>query len=139
MLGRVLAVDTSFPPGRGYAALADVLESLFAPLGYGFRRVEVPDALWRTPEAEGARVNLIATPRHRRRPACGIYVHTDVVPPGEGWTRPPFALTREGEMLFGRGAADMKGTIAATYAALSAAAEAGLTLALRSRPAVLHG
>ena len=38
VLGRVLAVDTSFPPGRGYAALADVLESLFAPLSALYQR-----------------------------------------------------------------------------------------------------
>jgi len=129
MLGRLLALDTSFPPGAGYAAFADLLEELFVPLDYTFHRVEVPEALWRTPEAHGARVNLIGTPRERRRPACGIYVHTDCVPPGEGWTRPPLALTREGDVIYGRGAADMKGTIAATLAALWAAREAGLVLA----------
>lgn len=129
--GRLLAVDTSFPPGIGYAGFADVLEEIFAPLGYGFRRVEVPEALWRTPEgqAEGPRVNLIAAPLRRSRPACNIYVHTDTVPAGEGWTREPFALTREGDTLYGRGAADMKGTIAATLLALEAAREAGVPLA----------
>jgi succinyl-diaminopimelate desuccinylase len=74
-------------------------------------------------------VNLIATPAVRRGPGCGIYVHTDTVPPGEGWTRPPLALTREGDFLFGRGAADMKGTIAAMLAALGAAQQAGCALA----------
>lgn len=128
-LGRLVACDTSFPPGSGYAAFADLLENLFVPLGYVCRRVEVPEALWRTPEAEGARINLIATPRARRRPACAIYVHTDCVPPGEGWVRPPLGLTREGDKLFGRGAADMKGTIAATLAALMAARDAGVPLA----------
>lgn len=127
--GRLVACDTTFPPGAGYPAFADLLEELFAPLGFGFRRVEVPEALWRTPEAHGRRVNLIAEPIERRHPGCGIYVHTDTVPPGEGWTRPPFALTREGDTLFGRGTADMKGTIAATLAALTAARDAGLTLA----------
>ena len=41
--------------------------------------------------------------------------HTDVVPSGpEGrWTHPPFTPTLEGGMLYGRGAADMKGSIAA--------------------------
>ncbi len=126
---RLLAADTSFPPGAGYAAFADLLEELFSPLGFTFRRVEVPEALWRTPEAHGPRINLIAEPAERRHPGCGIYVHTDTVPPGDGWTHPPLALTREGERLFGRGAADMKGTIVATLAALSAAREARLPLA----------
>jgi succinyl-diaminopimelate desuccinylase len=128
-LARLLALDTSFPPGAGYAAFADLLESIFAPLGFAFRRVEMPEARWRTPEAHGARVNLIAEPTARRRPGCGIYIHTDTVPPGEGWTRPPLAMTREGDALYGRGAADMKGTIAAVLAALGAARTAGLELA----------
>lgn len=129
MLARLVAIDTSFPPGRGYAAFAELLETLFVPLGLSCRRVEVPEALWRTPEAAGARINVIAAPAERRLPGCGIYVHTDTVPPGDGWTRPPLMLTRAGERLYGRGAADMKGTLAALYAALSAAREAGLPLA----------
>jgi succinyl-diaminopimelate desuccinylase len=44
--------------------------------------------------------------------------HVDVVPPGEGWTHAPFAPERKGELLYGRGAVDMKGAIAAMVAAL---------------------
>jgi len=45
--------------------------------------------------------------------------HTDVVPPGEErrWTHPPFAGVIDGEALYGRGAVDMKGGIAAFVAA----------------------
>ena len=45
--------------------------------------------------------------------------HTDVVPPGdtEQWTHPPFAAEIADGMLYGRGAADMKGAIAAFAAA----------------------
>ena len=128
-LRRLVEIDTSFPPGGGYAAFADLLEALLAPRGFICRRVEVPEALWATPESHGPRINLIATPAQRRHQACGIYVHTDTVPAGDGWTRPPLALTREGDRLYGRGAADMKGTIAALIAALDAAAESGLPLA----------
>lgn len=41
--------------------------------------------------------------------------HTDVVPPGalDQWSNPPFAATIKDGMLHGRGAADMKGSIAA--------------------------
>ena len=41
--------------------------------------------------------------------------HTDVVPPGnlESWTYPPFEPTLVADTLFGRGAADMKGSLAA--------------------------
>ena len=45
--------------------------------------------------------------------------HTDVVPPGPEaeWTTPPFSPVIDGEYLFGRGAADMKGSLAAMVVA----------------------
>ena len=51
--------------------------------------------------------------------------HTDVVPPGTGWSAAPFAAeVREG-VLIGRGACDMKGGIAAFVAAAATHLEAG--------------
>ena len=46
--------------------------------------------------------------------------HTDVVPAGDAaaWTHPPFAAEVADGMLFGRGAADMKGAIACKLAAV---------------------
>ncbi len=46
--------------------------------------------------------------------------HTDVVPPGplEKWTFPPFEPTLHEGMLYGRGAADMKGSLAAMLVAV---------------------
>lgn len=135
-LERLIAIDTSFPPGDGYAALTDALEGMLRPLGYTFRRVSVPKELWYAGagSGEGERINLIAEPRAGGEPCC-LYYHTDTVPPGAGWTRPPLALTREGDKLFGRGTADMKGAIAATLAALRAAQQAGI--ALRFAPTLL--
>jgi succinyl-diaminopimelate desuccinylase len=121
-LSRLIAVDTSFPPGENYPVLADLIQSMLAPLGFTFRRVEVPEAYWSAGDGQthGKRINLIAE-RRRGKPVCTLYYHVDVVPPGDGWTRPALALTRDGDRLYGRGTADMKGTIAATLAALRAA------------------
>ena len=45
--------------------------------------------------------------------------HTDVVPVGnrDDWQQDPFAATVDGDMLIGRGAADMKGSLAAMIVA----------------------
>jgi succinyl-diaminopimelate desuccinylase len=129
-LARMLAVDTSFPPGAGYPAFVSLMESLVEPLGLHSRRVSVPEALWRVPggPAQGERVNLIAE-RRTGRPVLGLYFHTDTVPRAAGWTRDPLALTREADRLHGLGAADMKGSIAAALLALRAARACDIPLA----------
>ncbi|ABQ30739.1 MULTISPECIES: succinyl-diaminopimelate desuccinylase [Acidiphilium] len=63
--------------------------------------------------------NLVAR-RGSGSPHFGFAGHTDVVPPGEGWRHDPFAAVIEDGLLFGRGAVDMKGAIAAFVAALAA-------------------
>jgi len=135
-LDALVSVDTTYPPGASYPAITDWLATRLAPLGFACRRVEVPRRLWDVPGlgAEGARVNLVAS-RDTGRPPLSIYAHLDVVPAGSGWTRPPFRATREGGRVYGRGASDMKGTIAALLAALDAAAAHGI--ALRYDPRLL--
>jgi succinyl-diaminopimelate desuccinylase len=43
--------------------------------------------------------------------------HLDVVPAGQGWTRDPFGGQLEGDFVWGRGATDMKGAVAAMLSA----------------------
>jgi acetylornithine deacetylase/succinyl-diaminopimelate desuccinylase-like protein len=47
--------------------------------------------------------------------------------PGD-WTHPPFAAEREGDLIFGRGAVDSKGSVAAMLAALQAITASGTEL-----------
>ena len=53
-------------------------------------------------------------------PVLALLGHTDVVPPGprEAWTSDPFAPAVRDGLLYGRGAADMKGSVAAFVVAL---------------------
>jgi len=56
------------------------------------------------------------------RPLLVLLGHTDVVPPGPeaNWRYPPFDATLAEGMLWGRGAADMKGSVAAMVEAAAA-------------------
>ncbi|WP_315780347.1 MULTISPECIES: M20 family metallopeptidase [unclassified Bradyrhizobium] len=127
-LRKLVAVDTSFPPGAGYDAFADVMEQLARPLALDCERVIVPEDLWRAPGARGPRTNLIAR-RRSGRPVLGLYFHVDTVPAAPGWATDPLQLSRDGDRLTGLGAADMKGSVAAALLALRAAQQTGLSLA----------
>lgn len=54
--------------------------------------------------------------------------HCDVVQPGEGWTRSPWAAEVVNGRVYGRGASDMKGGLAAMIMAVKCLREAGETL-----------
>jgi len=56
--------------------------------------------------------------------------HSDVVPPGEGWQGDPFVPETRGDLLYGRGAVDMKGAIAAFIAAAARIDERAGTISL---------
>jgi acetylornithine deacetylase/succinyl-diaminopimelate desuccinylase-like protein len=53
-------------------------------------------------------------------PTVLLYGHHDVQPLGAGWSRDPWALTRDGDRLYGRGSSDDKGAIAVHLAVLRA-------------------
>lgn len=63
--------------------------------------------------------NLYATYGDPQGPTLMFLGHTDVVPsgPAEAWQTPPFEPTEKDGMLYGRGAADMKGSVAAMVTA----------------------
>lgn len=97
-----------------------MLEEMLAPHGFECHRVRFSEA--GTPDVE----NLYA--RIGERPPVVLFCgHTDVVPPGDEalWTHPPFAAEIDGDVLYGRGAVDMKGAIAAFAAAALSLLEDG--------------
>ncbi|MGL4623969.1 MAG: dipeptidase PepV [Culicoidibacterales bacterium] len=63
----------------------------------------------------------------------GILGHLDVVPEGEGWTHAPFGGEIVDGKMYGRGTSDDKGPIIATYYAIQALLEAGVTFNKRVR------
>lgn len=83
----------------------------------------------RTSEVEPGRPNVTATLPGGTGPGLLLLGHTDVVPVGEGWSVPPFGGAVRDGRLYGRGAADMRGGLAASVVALSALRRAGVGLA----------
>ncbi|MGF6177345.1 acetylornithine deacetylase [Ensifer sp. 4252] len=69
------------------------------------------------PGPERDRSNLFATIGPKEVPGYILSGHMDVVPAAEsGWTGDPFRLRQEAGRLYGRGATDMKGFLAAALA-----------------------
>ncbi|PKU26205.1 succinyl-diaminopimelate desuccinylase [Telmatospirillum siberiense] len=91
----------------------DVLEQTLTALGFHCARLTFGAEAGRPPIA-----NLYAR-RGRTGPNICFAGHTDVVPPGQGWSVPPFEAQVVGDHLYGRGAADMKGAIACFVAAVA--------------------
>lgn len=110
-LAEALIACPSVTPAAGL--VFDCLEGQLKPLGFAVHRFHAGEA------PDGPVENLFAVrlgpPGTRHFAFAG---HVDVVPPGEGWTSAPFAPEVRGELLYGRGAVDMKGAIAAMVAAV---------------------
>ncbi len=112
-LTEALIACPSVTPAAGL--VFDCLEAALVPLGFAVHRAITGKA------PDGPVENLFAI-RHGPPGSrhFGYAGHLDVVPPGEGWTGAPFAPERRGDLLYGRGAVDMKGSIAAMVAAVQA-------------------
>ncbi|MEC3912061.1 succinyl-diaminopimelate desuccinylase [Sphingobium sp. CR2-8] len=91
-----------------------VLEEMLVPRGFTVDRFVVGEA------PDGPVENLLAWRTTGAGPHFAFAGHLDVVPPGAGWTSDPFVPEIRGDLLYGRGAVDMKGSIAAFVAALDA-------------------
>ena len=116
-------------------AVQDLIADLLRDAGARVERVEVdPAEARRDPEWPGeemARDRLpivlgrVGRPGGRRIVLVG---HVDVVPPGDvaTWAGDPWSGRIDGDRLYGRGACDMKGGVAAILTAVKAVRDAGL-------------
>ncbi|MCD2316143.1 succinyl-diaminopimelate desuccinylase [Sphingomonas sp. IC-11] len=117
-LAKALIACESVTPARG--AVFDVLEAALEPLGFDVDRFILGESPY------GPVENMLAV-RGNGSPHIAFAGHVDVVPPGEGWTSGAFTPDVRGGLLYGRGAVDMKGAIAAFVAAAARAQGPGTT------------
>jgi succinyl-diaminopimelate desuccinylase len=109
-LARDLIRCPSVTPAEG-GALATI-ETMLKGAGFTVHRVTFEEPGTDPIENLYARIGAAA-------PHLMLTGHTDVVPPGDEakWSHPPFASEIAGDVLYGRGAVDMKGAIACKIAA----------------------
>jgi acetylornithine deacetylase/succinyl-diaminopimelate desuccinylase family protein len=106
-LADLVAIDTQNPPGHEAPAAA-YLRDLLAREGF--------EIAWQ--EYKPGRINVVAQLANGSGPTFAFNTHMDVVPAGEGWSSNPFLLTEKGGRLYGRGACDCKGPLAAMLEAM---------------------
>ncbi len=107
-LTRALIARPSVTPED--AGCLDLIAARLAPLGFSCERID------------GGGVSNLWARRGSARPLLVFAGHTDVVPTGplDAWTSNPFAPTERDGLLFGRGAADMKASLAAFVTSIEA-------------------
>ncbi len=107
-LTRALIARPSVTPED--AGCLELIAARLAPLGFTCERID------------GGGVSNLWARRGTARPLLVFAGHTDVVPTGplDAWHSNPFAPTERDGLLFGRGAADMKASLAAFVTSIEA-------------------
>jgi succinyl-diaminopimelate desuccinylase len=115
----LIRIPSVNPPGRHYREVCDLLAQRLRPQGFSVDLIR----------AEGApgdsdkypRWNLVARREGQRAGECVHFnSHLDVVEVGHGWTTDPFGGEVKEGRVYGRGACDMKGGLAASVIAAEA-------------------
>ena len=115
----LIRIPTLNPPGENYREICDFLDRRLSASGFAtemVRAVGSPGDSDRYP-----RWNIVARREGARAGDCVHFnSHTDVVDVGRGWTRDPFGGELADGRIYGRGACDMKGGLAASIVAAEA-------------------
>jgi len=114
-LAKRLIAAPSVTPATG--AVFDEMQAMLEPLGFAVHRFIRGAGAAGSDEAPVENLFAIRTgagPKH-----FAFAGHLDVVPPGEGWESGAFDPDIRGDLLYGRGAVDMKGAIACMVAAVA--------------------
>jgi succinyl-diaminopimelate desuccinylase len=128
-LKNLVMIPTVVPPGAKYEEAIWLIETKMKEIGFSCSIVDADITQLRkygirSDLLSGRRPNLIATRQwNSNGPHILLNGHVDVVPPGDGWKYPPFSATIKDNIMFGRGTADMKGSLASMIFALSAISE----------------
>lgn len=123
----LIRFPTINPPGDAYQPCAEYLGQRLSKRGF---KVEYVRAEGSPGDSDAyPRVNVIARWEGGRPGPCVHFnSHIDVVSVGEGWTVDPFGGVVKDGKVYGRGACDMKGGLAASVIAVEALIDSGVEL-----------
>ena len=124
---QLIRFPTVNPPGDAYQPCAEFIGRRLQARGFTIDYVRALGTPGDTDQYP--RLNVIARREGRRAGPCVHFnSHIDVVQTGGGWTLDPFAGVVQDGKVFGRGACDMKGGLAASIIAVEALLDSGADL-----------
>ena len=126
-LQKVLQTPTDTPPGNN-APHAELITSLVEAYGWQAEKHAVPEQVVRDYGMETITNLIVRRPYAAGGPTLALNAHGDVVPPGDGWTKPPYGGVVEGGYIYGRAAAVSKCDFATYIFAVRALEALGVPL-----------
>lgn len=126
-LQQVVAVPTDTPPGHNAPHARRVAE-LVERYGWVAEQHAVPEQAVRDYGMQSIINLIVRRPYQPGGPTIALNAHGDVVPPGEGWTHPPYGGVIEDGYMYGRATAVSKGDFATYVFAVRALEALGLPL-----------
>lgn len=123
----VVRIPTDTPPGNN-APHAEAVAGMIDALGWAVEKYPVPEQVVRDYGMQSI-TNLIVRRRYAGQgPVLALNAHGDVVPPGDGWTRPPYGGVIEDGRMYGRATAVSKSDFATYLFAVRALESLGVQL-----------
>jgi acetylornithine deacetylase/succinyl-diaminopimelate desuccinylase family protein len=126
-LQEMIRIPTDTPPGNN-APHADAVADKVQDWGWQAEKHAVPQARVRDYGMESITNLIIRRPYGGDGPTVALNAHGDVVPPGEGWSKPPYGGVVEDGYIYGRAAAVSKSDFATYIFAVRALEALGVPL-----------
>jgi acetylornithine deacetylase/succinyl-diaminopimelate desuccinylase family protein len=127
LLQQVVRIPTDTPPGNN-APHAQAVAEMVAAYGWQAEKHAVPQQQVRDYGMESITNLIIRRPYGAGGPTIALNAHGDVVPPGEGWSKPPYGGVIEDGYIYGRAAAVSKSDFATYIFAVRALEALGVPL-----------